>query len=120
MTARKSIIITDDDPGIQDVARIIFERANYDVIVLASGEPLLNGAFEIPDLFILDRQLSGVDGLDICRVLKSRTETAHVPIIIISASPQIGNLAKLAGADAFIEKPFKMRELREIAHQLTS
>lgn len=120
MTARKTIIFTDDDPGIQDVARIIFERANYEVVVLASGEPLLSGAFEIPDLFILDRQLSGVDGLDICRELKARPETANVPVIIISASPQIGKLAKMAGADAFIEKPFKVRELREIAQKLTS
>ncbi len=115
---KKNLIITDDDPGIQDAARMIFERANYNVTVFSSGEPLLAGEFEIPDLFILDKQLSGVDGLDICRFLKNREQTAKIPIIILSASPQIGRLAALAGADAFLEKPFKMQELRELVRRL--
>jgi DNA-binding response OmpR family regulator len=118
MNAKKKLIITDDDPGIQDAAKLIFERAGYEVTVFSSGESLLSGAFNVPDLFILDKQLSGVDGLDICRFLKKHTETKNIPIIILSASPHIGKLASSAGADAFLEKPFKMRELREVAQRL--
>ncbi|MBD3583070.1 response regulator [Flavobacterium selenitireducens] len=118
MTAKKKIILTDDDPGIQDAVRLIFERINYEVIVFTNGEPLLNDAFETPDLFILDKQLSGVDGLDICRYLKGRPQTAHVPILIISASMHIAKLARLAGAEAFVEKPFKMRAIRAVVERL--
>jgi len=118
MTLQKKIIIADDDPGIQDVAKLIFERANYIVDIFPNGDPLLNGNFDLPDLFILDRQLSGVDGLDICRHLKACEETSHIPIIIISASPQIGKMATVAGADAFVEKPFKMRDFRELVRRV--
>jgi len=114
MEGKKHIIITDDDPGIQDAARLIFERAGYMVTVFTNGEPLLNNAFELPDIFILDKQLSGVDGLDICRFLKQQDLTKHIPVIMLSASPHIGGLSRLAGADGFLEKPFKMRELRDI------
>jgi DNA-binding response OmpR family regulator len=109
--AMKKIILTDDDPGVQDAFRIVLERAGYAVQVFANGNPLLEGAFERPDLIILDKQLSGVDGLDVCRHLKSQPETADVPVVMISATPQAEAWALEAGADAFLEKPFKMKDL---------
>jgi DNA-binding response OmpR family regulator len=114
MKEKKRIIITDDDPGIQDIARLIFERAGYNVTIYSNGDPLLSNSFEVPHLFILDKQLSGVDGLDVCRFLKDQDITRDIPVIMLSASPHIDRLAKMAGADDFLEKPFKMRELREI------
>ena len=111
--------MAEDDPGIQDSARLIFERAGYRITIFPNGDPLLSGAFDIPDIFILDKQLSGVDGLDICRHLKSMAATARIPVIILSASPQIVRLAELAGADAALEKPFKMQELRHLVTGLT-
>lgn len=70
----------------------------------------------VSDLYILDKQLSGIDGLDLCRMLKNRDETRHVPVIILSASPNINELANAAGADAVVEKPF---ELKHFARPLT-
>jgi DNA-binding response OmpR family regulator len=107
----KKIILTDDDPGVQDAFRIVLERAGYSVQVFTNGNPLLEGAFERPDLFILDKQLSGVDGLDVCRHLRSQPETVDVPIIMISATPHASTWALEAGADIFLEKPFRMKEL---------
>lgn len=109
--AMKKIILTDDDPGVQDAFRIVLERAGYSVVVFTNGNPLLEGAFERPDLFILDKQLSGVDGLDVCRHLKAQPATADVPVLMISATPQAEAWAHDAGADAFLEKPFRMKEL---------
>jgi len=109
----KKIIFADDDPTIQDVVNLIFE-GEYDVTVFSSGEPLLKNEFVLPDLFLLDKQLSGMDGLDICRFLKSQESTKDVPVIIISANPKIFELAKSAGADAAIEKPFPIKELRDL------
>jgi len=113
METKKRIIITDDDPAVQDAFRLILERAGYEVEIFSNGQPLLTGEFQRPDLIILDRQLSGVDGLDICRHLKGAAETQDIPIIMLSATPQVDRLARAAGADDFIEKPFKMRQLLE-------
>lgn len=108
---KKKILITDDDEGIQDIFKIIFERAGYDVEIFAEPLPILRNDFSSPDLFLLDRQLSGYDGLQICRFLKNQNSTKDIPVIIVSATPGIDKLANEAGADDFIEKPFQMKDL---------
>jgi CheY-like chemotaxis protein len=109
----KKIIFADDDSAIQDVITLILDR-EYKVTVFTKGEPLLRNQFDIPDLFLLDRQLPGVDGLDICRFLKSQATTKDIPIIMITATPNISSLARAAGANGIIEKPFLIHELRQI------
>jgi CheY-like chemotaxis protein len=113
----KRILFADDDPTIHDVINLIFE-GQYQVDVFSKGEPLLENKFNIPDLFLLDKNLSGVDGLDICKFLKSQDSTRDIPVIIISASPNIVKLAKAAGADDVIAKPFPIRELRQMVASL--
>lgn len=111
----KKIIIIEDDPGIQDVTRLTLERAGYAVTIYPNGDYILENQYELPDLFILDKQLSGIDGLEVCRVLKNQDKTRYIPVIMLSASPHIAALSKLAGADDFIEKPFSTKILREKA-----
>jgi CheY-like chemotaxis protein len=107
----KKILCADDDPGLQDVFPLIFERAGYEVTMISNGEQLLENEFEMPDLFLLDKQLSGADGMDICRFLKGQDSTRNIPVIIVSASPNLDQQAKAAGADDFVEKPFKLKFL---------
>jgi DNA-binding response OmpR family regulator len=109
--SQKKVLIIDDDPGMQDAFRLIFDRAGYESIVLSSASSVLNGTAPVPDVYILDKQLSGVDGLDVCRFLKARTETQQVPVIMVSATPHVGRLAQAVCADGFIEKPFRQRDL---------
>ncbi|WP_247233421.1 PleD family two-component system response regulator [Telluribacter sp. SYSU D00476] len=111
---KKKVLITDDDAGIQDVYKIIFERAGYSTLIFTDGKPLLEDNYEYPDIYVLDRYLSGSDGLEICRYLKSREMTRSIPVIMISATPGIAQLAREAGADDFLEKPFKSRELLDV------
>jgi DNA-binding response OmpR family regulator len=108
---KKRILITDDDEGVQDIFKLIFERAGYDVEVLGEAMPILENNYNYPDLFVLDRQLSGQDGLKVCKFLKSQNSTRNIPVIIVSATPGIGKLARDAGADDFIEKPFQIKDL---------
>jgi CheY-like chemotaxis protein len=110
----KKILIVDDDPGIQDAFRAIFDAGRYQLNVFADGDAVLANNFEVPDLFILDKQLAGVDGIDLCRIIKGRPATRDVPVIIISASPAIEKLALAAGADEVLEKPFSINVLREM------
>ncbi|MBT1697558.1 response regulator [Fulvivirgaceae bacterium PWU4] len=109
----KKIVFADDDSTIQDVINLILED-EYKVTIFSKGEPLLNNEFELPDLFLLDKQLSGIDGLEVCRFLKTQESTRHIPVIMISATPNISSLAKAAGADGVIEKPFPIQQLRQL------
>ena len=114
----KQILIADDDPGIRDIFQILLKRAGYEVVLYSSGELLMKDEFELPDLFILDKQLSGIDGLEVCQHLKHKKRTKDIPVIVISASPYVSHLAKEAGADDFIEKPFKTKALIEVMEKL--
>lgn len=114
----KRIIIIEDDPAILDVLGILFTRAGYDTLTYPNGNFILKGEFDIPDLFIIDKQLSGVDGLDICKYLKQTGLTSQIPVIILSATPHLHNQIKLVGADAFLEKPFSNGKLLQLASSL--
>ncbi len=114
---KKKILITDDDEGVQDIFKIIFEREGYDVEVFGEAISILENKYTSPDLFVLDRQLSGQDGLKVCQFLKSQTLTKHIPVIIVSATPGIGKLAQEAGADDFIEKPFQIKDLLSVVEK---
>ena len=114
---KQHLIIADDDPGIQDIFQLIFNRAGVDVTIYPNGDQLLTNNFDVPDAFILDKQLSGVDGLDVCRFLKGQERTKDVPIIMLSANPNIGRTAKEAGADDYLEKPFKLQDLLALTNK---
>lgn len=105
---KKKILVAEDDPAIGDVIKLIFENAGYDVDLRPTGRDLLMPILDKPDLFIIDRLLSGVDGITVCKYLKGQPATKDIPVIIISASPDARNLSKQAGADNFIEKPFRI------------
>ena len=113
----KRIVFVEDDPSIQDVTKIILEKEGFQVTVYNNGSGLLTNSYEPPDLYILDKRLSGVDGLDICKFLKSQPATATIPVVMLSASPDIFRQAKEAGADGALEKPFTMKELKAIVLQ---
>lgn len=118
MDHQKVIIVVEDDLSVQEAIELILDPKGYRVIFHNDGEQLVDAEFETPDLFIIDKQLPGVDGLDLCRMLKGRERTRHLPVIVLSASPQAGASAKEAGADAFLEKPFKMQVLRTLVAEL--
>ncbi|MBO9584851.1 MAG: response regulator [Flavobacterium sp.] len=118
MANRKKIILTEDDLAMRDAMRFLLESEDFEVTVFSNGDRLLKGFYEIPDLFILDKQLSGVDGLDICREIRNKPDTAGIPIIIISASSLVAPFALKAGASAFLEKPFKRNEILELLSAL--
>ncbi len=116
----KIIAFVEDDLGILEVARFIFERAGYAVKLHNSAESLLSQLSLKPDIFILDKQLPDMDGLDLCRRLKANADTSAIPVLMLSANPQIKLLASAAGADAVMEKPFEIKDLLSIIAQLTS
>lgn len=115
--AKKRVLVADDDEGIRDIFAIIFDKAGYAVELKSDGEDILNNKFRLPDIFLIDKQLSSYNGLDICRYLKGQTRTKDIPVIMISATPDIGSLSHEAGADTFIEKPFDITSLLQVVAQ---
>jgi DNA-binding response OmpR family regulator len=113
----KRIVFVDDDPDTLDALKLIFDPEEYEVILYSNGNAILENRAAIPDVYILDKQISGVDGLDICRFLKDQQRTSNIPVIILSASPYIKNQANAAGANDVLEKPFAIQELRNMVRR---
>ncbi|WP_316734911.1 response regulator transcription factor [Pedobacter aquatilis] len=107
----KKILIADDDEGIVDAVSMILEVMGYDVDFTYDGGAVLEAVKKGPDLILLDIWMSGHDGRDICKQLKSDPEYKNIPILMISASRDIRQSALDAGANDFMEKPFEMDSL---------
>ncbi len=107
----KKIMIADDDPAIVDSLTMMLEFGGYEVCSTVDGAEVRALNKELPDLLLLDIWMSGEDGKEICKKLKSQDSTKHIPIIMISASRDIETSARESGANAFITKPFEMDNL---------
>lgn len=108
---KKKILVADDDPSILEAVQLILEDAGYDVVTAVNGETVYQMEKEYPDLLLLDIWMSGQDGSDICKFLKSRETTKNIPVIMISANKDTEEIAQKSGADDFITKPFEMKDL---------
>jgi CheY-like chemotaxis protein len=117
---RKKILVADDDPSIVDAIQLMLELYDYDVTTTVDGETIYKMEKDYPDLLLLDIWMSGQDGREICKYLKNNPLTKNIPIIMISASRDIVESAKDAGADDFIAKPFQMDELLKKVEKHTS
>jgi DNA-binding response OmpR family regulator len=113
----KKIIIIEDDPAIRDSAELMFTEMNYEVTTLLDGSFVISGLFDPPDIFLIDKQLSGVDGLEICSYLKTLEATKDIPVIMMSANPDAHRMALSAGAEAFIEKPYTLKEMKGLVRK---
>lgn len=113
----KKIIIVDDDESIRDSLQLVFLPSLYQLAFYPDARRLLSGDFEKPDIFIIDKQLPGIDGLDLCRHLKNSSRTMNIPVVILSANPSLKGLAGEAGADFCLAKPYRLKELREIVER---
>ncbi len=106
----KSILVVDDSPELLDMFSIVFKRNNLSSRV-ANG---LDSMFKqlqakLPDLILLDVMLSGSDGRELCKELKSRKGLKNTPIILMSASAGKLKNYKDFGADDILEKPFDLK-----------
>ena len=111
MNRPKRVMIADDDKAIVDAVQAMLEFGGYDVSFTYDGSTILELQENLPEIILLDIWMSGTDGRDVCKALKRQALTKDIPVIMISASPDLENSAKEAGADDFLEKPFDMDDL---------
>jgi two-component system alkaline phosphatase synthesis response regulator PhoP len=108
------VLIVDDEANIRELVRFNLEREGFTAVEAADGTAGLELAVrEKPDLIVLDIMIPGKDGLEVCRLLKSRPETAGIAVIMLTArAEEIDTVLGLElGADDYVTKPFSPREL---------
>lgn len=117
----RHILVVDDEPDILEFLQVILEEEGYEVVTSQKAEfldQLHNGG--LPHLILLDVLLSGKDGREIVKYLKSQEETKAIPVIMFSAHPSAEQTARAAGADDFLAKPFDIDVLlAKIVHFLS-
>ena len=113
------ILVVDDDQDILEVLKYILEDSGYEVDTLSDGHFLFDKINEhIPDLILLDIMLGTMDGRELCKTIKSKTETHNIPVIMISASHTVSGLFNAdLGPNDFVAKPFDIDELLDSVHK---
>jgi two-component system response regulator MtrA len=110
-TMRQRILVVDDDPSLAEMLTIVLRGEGFDTAVIGDGTQALTAVRELrPDLVLLDLMLPGMNGIDVCRVLRA---DSGVPIVMLTAKTDtIDVVVGLeSGADDYVVKPFKPKEL---------
>jgi len=108
---RKKILVIDDNKGILFAMQQALELKKYDVRISETFTGVEKIQKNPPDVIYLDISLVGQDGREIAQALKGNERTKHIPIIILTAYPNAAELAKEAGADDYLPKPFELEAL---------
>ena len=110
----KNILVVEDDLDIRELISFNLANEGHQVFEANDGEVGIDKARNNnPDLILLDLMLPGIQGLDVCRIIKSDQETKGVPIIMVTALGQEEDIVKglETGADDYITKPFSIKVL---------
>ena len=123
----KEILIVDDEPNVVVPIQFLMEQQGYRVMIAERGEDALDLIYQYkPDLVILDIMLPGIDGYEVCEIVRLNPKYRKVKIIFITAKGREEEIAKglALGADAYITKPFsnaalvaKVKELLEKTYE---
>lgn len=110
----KRILIVDDEPDVTELLRYKLKREGYEVAVVNNPLEFMGRAHEFrPELFVLDIMMPELDGLKICRMVRSDSRLKSIPIIFLTARGEIEDRIRglESGGDDYIAKPFDTKEL---------
>ncbi len=108
------VLVVDDDPDVRALVELKLRLEGLEVVSVASGEEALAMlSVESFDLVVLDLMMPGVDGIEVCRRIRERPETADLPVIMLTARAQETDVERglTVGATDYVTKPFSPREL---------
>jgi two-component system phosphate regulon response regulator PhoB len=115
------VLLAEDDPDIQLVARLSLRKAGFTVTAVSDGAALLaKVAEDRPDLILLDWMMPEMDGFEACSRLKGDPTTADIPVIFLTAKSQESEINRglALGACGYITKPFDALVLGRQVHEL--
>lgn len=108
---KSRVLVVDDDPALAEMLTIVLRGEGFDTAVVADGTRALPAVRELrPDVVLLDLMLPGMNGIDVCRAIRSES---GVPIVMLTAKSDTVDivLGLESGADDYVVKPFKPKEL---------
>ncbi|WP_448585529.1 phosphate regulon transcriptional regulator PhoB [Thermaurantiacus sp.] len=111
---RPKILLVEDDANLVELVRYNLDKEGFDVIATHDGEEaLVMAEEERPDVVVLDWMIASLSGIEVCRRLRRSSETAALPIIMLTARAEEGDRVRglETGADDYVTKPFSPREL---------
>jgi two-component system phosphate regulon response regulator PhoB len=111
---KSRILIIEDERGLTDVLSYNLNREGYETSVAHDGqEGLRKAQMQLPDLILLDIMLPGIDGLEVCRQLRSGKQTSKIPILMLTAKSEETDqiVGFTIGADDYVTKPFSVKVL---------
>ncbi|MCB0317249.1 MAG: response regulator transcription factor [Bdellovibrionales bacterium] len=114
MMRRANVLVVEDEPDIQELIKYQLTKEGYEVTQLASGDACVDTAkSKKPDLVLLDLMLPGIDGFDVCRLLKANEVTSKIPVIMLTAKGEDADIVTglELGAEDYITKPFSPKVL---------
>tara|TARA_Y100000310_G_scaffold341787_1_gene442099 strand:- start:2549 stop:3580 length:1032 start_codon:yes stop_codon:yes gene_type:complete len=112
---KKKILIVEDEANIMRLIEVILSSGNYSFVKAMDGEEALEKVSqEMPDLIILDVMMPKIDGIEVCKQLKTNILTKRIPIIMLTAKGEMTDKFEgiATGADDYLTKPFDPRELK--------
>ena len=115
------ILLVDDEPVIRELVRTVLTTGAVEVEVASNGAGCLRAARTQPfDLILLDIVLPDLDGISLCRMLRSDPSTARIPVYMLTAKARPADVetAQRAGADGYINKPFKGADLMDLVEKM--
>jgi CheY-like chemotaxis protein len=122
--SRARVVVADDDGDQRLLVEIAVRRAGLDVVdTVADGDAALERTRALlPDLLLLDVSMPGRSGLEVCAVLRADPRTADVLVVLVTAAvqPEAVRAGLVAGADAYVTKPFRVRDLSERVAQMVA
>ncbi len=111
MDTKTTILVVDDDVSIVNIVSLILTNAGYEVATNTTGDLHFLKSGIKPDLILLDNQLGIRNGEELCRQLKKGQRTKDIPVILVSATSDLDQIADKACADDFLPKPFGIQQL---------
>jgi DNA-binding response OmpR family regulator len=105
------VYIAEADQALQKRLSGALKKNGFDVRVFDSGYPIVEMMDNWPDVFLIDIELPDINGLEICKWLKSHEPSSHIPVIFISGEPYLKILASSAHPDDYIEKPVSIPQV---------
>ncbi len=112
--SRPRVLLADDDPRVLSVVSRYLDLEGYDMSTVSDGlDAVTDRDRDRPDLIILDIMMPGIDGIEACRRIRANAATAQTPVLMFSALSEEAEVARLAGADGMLPKPFNLPALAE-------
>lgn len=108
---RRNVYIAEKDKAVQELLAAGLKSRGFNIVLFDTGYPIVAMMDNWPDIFLIDIQLPGINGLEVCKWLKSHEMSRNIPVILLSDDRYLKTLAASAPADDYVEKPFYPKDI---------